>query len=69
MSSMRVNMLSSRFYTSNKLLDVKEVEEIKRFKDFTIDRFITLLGAPMSFIEENNLPIYELRKPTRKKKS
>lgn len=65
----RVNILSSRYYTSNKLLQVNEREVIKRFKDFSIDRFITLLGAPLSFIEENNLPIYELRKPIRKKKS
>ena len=66
---MRANVLSTRYYTSEKLLEVKEVEVIKRFKDFNIERFITLLGAPQSFIEENNLPIYELRKPIRKKKS
>ena len=68
---MRANMLSTRYYTSDKLLEVKEVEVIKRFKDFNIERFITLLGAPKSFIEENNLPIYELKtnrkKPTKKK--
>lgn len=68
---MRANMLSTRYYTSDKLLEVKEVEVIKRFKDFNIERFITLLGAPKSFIEENNLPMYELKtnrkKPTKKK--
>lgn len=68
MSPMRVNILSTRYYTSDKLLNVKEVEVIKRFKDFSIDRFITLLGAPQSFIEENNLPIYEL-KTNRKKQT
>lgn len=61
-------MLSSRMYTSDKLLNVKEVEVTKKYKKFSIIRFITLLGAPKSFIEENNLPIYELRKPTKKKK-
>lgn len=64
----RANMLSSRMYTSDKLLNVKEVEVTKKYKKFSIIRFITLLGAPKSFIEENNLPIYELRKPTKKKK-
>lgn len=67
---MRANILSTRYYTSDKLLNVKEVEVVKRFKNFNIERFITLLGAPQSFIEENNLPIYELkRKQTKKKKS
>lgn len=64
---MRANVLSTRYYTSNKLLEAKEVEVIKRFKDFNIERFITLLGAPQSFIEENNLPVYELK--TNRKKS
>lgn len=68
---MRANILSTRYYTSDKLLKVKEVEVIKHFKNFNIKRFITLLGAPKSFIEENNLPIYELKtnrkKPTKKK--
>lgn len=66
---MRANILSCRYYTSNKLLNVKEVEVVKRFKNFHIERFITLLGAPMSFIEDNNLPIYELKKSSKKKKS
>ena len=51
-----------RYYTSNKLLNVKEVEVIKRFNNFNIERFITLLGATISFIKENNLSIYELKK-------
>lgn len=65
----RTKILLSRYYTSNKLLNIKEVEVVKRFKNFSIQRFITLLGAPISFIEENNLPIYELKKPYKKKKS
>lgn len=68
-SPRRANMLSNRLYTSDRLLNVKEVEVVKRFKNFNIQRFITLLGAPISFIEENNLPIYEPKKPIKKKKS
>ena len=64
---MRTNILSSRYYISNRLLNVKEVKVIKRFKTFNIERFITLLGAPQSFIEENNFPIYKLK--TNRKKS
>lgn len=61
-SPSKANMISNRYYTSDKFLNVKEVEVIKRFKNFNIQRFITLLGAPISFIEENNLPIYEPKK-------
>lgn len=68
-SPRKANLLSCRYYTSDKLLNVKEVEVVKRFKNFNIERFITLLGAPISFIEESNLPIYELKKPIKKKKS
>ncbi len=68
-SPRRANMLSNRCYTSDRLLNVKEVEVVKRFKNFNIQRFITLLGAPISFIEENNFPIYEPKKPSKKKKS
>ena len=34
---MRANILSTRYYTSDKLLKVKEVEVIKRFKNFNIE--------------------------------
>ena len=68
-SPRRANLLSCRYYTSDRLLNVKEVEVVKRLKNFNIERFITLLGAPISFIEENNLPIYELKKLSKKKKS
>ena len=66
-SPQRTNLLSCKYYTSDRLLNINEVKVIKRFKNFNIKRFITLLGAPISFIEENNLPIYELRKPIKKK--
>lgn len=65
----RCNILSSRYYTSNKLLSVPGVEVVKRFRSFHIERFITLLGAPKSFIEENKLPVYEPKQKIKKKKS
>lgn len=68
MSPRRSNMLSCRYYTSDKPLKVKTVEVIKRFKHFHLERFITLLGAPMSFIEDNKLPIYETNQKQSKKK-
>ena len=61
-------LLDSKYYKSDKLLKIKNEVTCKRFKDYQIIRYIDLLGAPMEFIKENNLPIYELRKPSRKKK-
>lgn len=61
----RANIILSRSYKSNKLLDVKEVEILREYDSFTIERFITLVSAPLSFIEENNLSLYI--KPKRKK--
>lgn len=61
-------ILDSKFFKSDKLLKIKNDVECKKFKDYQIVRYIDLLGAPMEFIKENNLPIYELRKPSKKKK-
>lgn len=63
--SKRSNMLSCKYYISNKLLKVNEIKVLKRFKSFNIIKFITLLGAPKSFIEDNNLQVYN---PIKKKK-
>lgn len=61
-------ILDSKYFKSDKLLKIKKDAEYKKVKDGTIARYIDLLGAPMEFIQENNLPIYELRKPSKKKK-
>lgn len=51
-------ILRSQFVKAKDLLDIEESTLIKKGKDFSIYRCITLLGAPKSFIEENDLPIY-----------
>lgn len=61
-------LLDSKYYKSDKLLKIKNEVTCKKFKDYQIIRYINLLGAPMEFIKENKLPIYELRKPSKKKK-
>lgn len=66
-SKNRANVISTRCYKSNKLLNVKDVEIVRYFSSFTIERYITLLSAPLSFIKENNLPLY-IKKHERKKK-
>ena len=52
-------MLGSKFYKSSKLLDIKKQREYKRFKEYMIEREITLVAAPYDFIRENDLPEYE----------
>lgn len=66
------HVLKSSFYKTNKELEIQDSKVIKRYKSFRIMRFITLLGAPKSFIEENNLSIYipiKKRKRNVKRKS
>lgn len=55
----RANLLCSKYYKANKLLKIKECELVRRFNNVSIERFITLLGVPESFIKENYL--YEKR--------
>lgn len=56
----RSNLLSNKFYKSEVLLNVCESKVIKKFNKFSIICFVTLLGAPISFIKENNLQIFNL---------
>lgn len=51
--------LKSRFFKSNKFLNIKDTE-VKYYDGYSIVRSITLMGAPYSFIKERNLPIYKL---------
>ena len=59
-------LLNSKFFKSDKLLKIKRDRECKKVKNFRIIRFIELIGAPMKFIRENNLPIYETIKKIKK---
>lgn len=52
-------MLGSRFFKSDKLLSIKCLSEFKRYKDYLIEKEITLVGAPAKFIRENNLSEYK----------
>lgn len=45
-SKNRANVISTRYYISNKELEVSEVKVLKKFRNFSIERFITLLGSP-----------------------
>ncbi len=59
-------VLGTKFFTSKKLLNFKQVKKIKQFKGYKLEKEITLLGVPKEFIEKYNLkaPV----KKTKKKK-
>lgn len=60
------NIIDSKYFKSNKFLEIKI--ECKKFKNFLLIRYVNLLGAPIEFIRENDIPIYELRNPSKNKK-
>lgn len=65
----RFNILGSKMYTSNKFLRIRnDVKTLKKTREYEVIQFVDLLGAPQSFIEENNLPIYELQKRKKNEK-
>ena len=61
-----VSLLNSKRYISDRLLTIKSPTTFKNYPGYYIVRDIDLLGAPIEFIKENNLPIYH--KPSKKKK-
>lgn len=58
-------VLGSRFFKTDRLLHIKCRNALKYYKDYVIEKEISLIGAPYEFIRENNLPVYE---PNVKKK-
>lgn len=58
-------VLASKLFKSDKLLNIKKYSKIKRYKDYFIEKSITILGVPFDFIRENNLKLYE---PIKRKK-
>lgn len=61
-------VLGSKLYKSNRLLRVKHKSIFKYYKNYVIEKEISLVGAPIGFIKENNLPIYHLNNKRKCKK-
>lgn len=51
--------MASQFYKSDKALIIKKDVTVKRYKDYSIVRYVDVLGVTKEFVEENNLPTYE----------
>lgn len=49
------SVLSSRQVKSGSVIPIKRSSEIKNFGDYSIEKTIILLGAPLGFIEELKL--------------
>lgn len=61
-------LMGSQFYKSDKPLTIKKDSTIKKYKDYSVVRYVDILGVTKEFVEENNLPIYEIKKKRNKKK-
>lgn len=59
-------MLGSKFIKSNKF--IPKIVQNRKMKSYTIEKDITLIGAPLSFMQEEHLLPYELIKRKSKKK-
>lgn len=63
------SILGSKYYKTKEFLKIKNDEVIlKKTKDYSIVKMIDLVGVTQEFLEENNLEIYEPRKPIKKVK-
>lgn len=62
------SLLGSRFFKSDKALEIKNDVTVKKFKGYSVIRYIDMLGAPIEFIKENKLPLYKPKKKLKKKK-
>lgn len=63
-------LIGSQFYKSDKPLTIKKDVTVKKCKDYSIVRYVDILGVTKEFVEENNLPTYEaqIKKKRNKKK-
>ena len=59
-------VLSDRFFKSDQLLNIKNTNIIKYYKNYIIEAEVFLIGAPYEFI--HNCPIYELKKSRKRSK-
>ncbi len=62
----RAELIDSRFFKTTKPLKTLEYRSIKK-SDYLLEQSITWIGAPMSYILDNNLPIYDPKKKKNEK--
>lgn len=52
-------VLGSKFLKTEDLLYIHRTNIFKYYKDYIIEKEISLIGVPYKFIRENNLPVYK----------
>lgn len=62
------SLVDSQLYKSDKVLKVRNDITVKKYRDYSIVRYVTILGVTKEFVEENDLPIYKKKLIKRKKK-
>lgn len=66
-------ILGSRYITSDKLLSIKYYNCVKYYNGYTTEQEISLIGAPLDFIESNNCseytPVTKHKKKNKNEKS
>lgn len=61
----RAELINSKFFAFTKPLTTLNYKALKK-PDYLLEQTVTWLGAPMDYILDNNLPIYD---PKKKKKN
>ena len=62
------SLMDSQLYKSDKVLKVRNDITVKKYRAYSIVRYVTILGVTKEFVEENDLPIYKKKLTKRKKK-
>lgn len=64
----RAELVDSKFFKSDKPLKTLGYKAIKK-SDYLLEMSVTWIGAPMSYITDYNLPIYNPKKKNEKRRS
>lgn len=59
-------IIASKFFKSDKLLSIKKPTTVKKYRNYLVVRYIDILGVTKEFIEDNSLPLYQLKTKKRK---
>ena len=62
------SLIDSQLYKSDKVLKVRNDVTVKKYRAYSIVRYVTILGVTKEFVEENDLQIYKKKLTKRKKK-
>lgn len=61
----RAELVNSKFFKATKPIPLKY--KAKKTKDYLLEMSVTWIGAPMQYIIDNNLPIYDPKKKKNEK--